>query len=453
MRWENFLPLILTYNAAAWARGVQIPLGVTFEETPAIKIFQDGGTDGSSEQWRLDEPPSANATGHLIFETVSSLLQHWPNTRYRNGHTIVPATVPPGTLLYHGTFQSVVPAVPEWVATDAEHSLGFCRGTIEAGCWHLTLATTRPLQLLYFDGSSGADFEGGTMDAQDFVAWGELRPDRTFDEHGRIADLCAWGKQYSLDGFVRMEENFEIMLCNFTSDGVRVVSFLNLPALPALESDQPPISGRAAFRTFEMMNGGHWHNRYPGDERIHLDLTRLISFYDTELVPSLVAHRVGQERWDHRLQGADAIDIAAVRMRLSKALSEHHDGSGVDWRTLYRVIIKRYADRLELLQYLLGETNSNFGRHQDEKERASKIQLQLRIMLTPYILHSSIPTHSLSSPATGLTWAEPVFRECATTHTATIVSEFGSALTSSERLMLRAAQETSREICRVVVQM
>jgi hypothetical protein len=35
--------------------------------------------------WNLDDPPHPNATGHFVFETVNSLLQHWPNTRYRNG--------------------------------------------------------------------------------------------------------------------------------------------------------------------------------------------------------------------------------------------------------------------------------------------------------------------------------------------------------------------------------
>jgi hypothetical protein len=39
----------------------------------------------NSEQWRFDEYPPENATGNLIFDTVHSLLQHWPNTRYRNG--------------------------------------------------------------------------------------------------------------------------------------------------------------------------------------------------------------------------------------------------------------------------------------------------------------------------------------------------------------------------------
>jgi len=43
----------------------------------------------------------------------------------------------------------------------------------------------------------------GTMDSQDILIWGEVRPDRYWDELKRIADACNWGKQYGLDGFVR----------------------------------------------------------------------------------------------------------------------------------------------------------------------------------------------------------------------------------------------------------
>lgn len=35
--------------------------------------------------WDLNLEPNVNSTGHLIFDTVSAFLQHWPNTRYRNG--------------------------------------------------------------------------------------------------------------------------------------------------------------------------------------------------------------------------------------------------------------------------------------------------------------------------------------------------------------------------------
>jgi hypothetical protein len=36
-------------------------------------------------QWDLGEEPAVNATGHFVFETTNSLLQHWANTHYRIG--------------------------------------------------------------------------------------------------------------------------------------------------------------------------------------------------------------------------------------------------------------------------------------------------------------------------------------------------------------------------------
>ena len=37
------------------------------------------------ENWDLTKGPAQNSTDNLIFDTVGSFLQHWPNTRYRNG--------------------------------------------------------------------------------------------------------------------------------------------------------------------------------------------------------------------------------------------------------------------------------------------------------------------------------------------------------------------------------
>ena len=41
--------------------------------------------DGDRREWNLNKLPNPNSTDHLVFETVYSLLQHWPNTRMRNG--------------------------------------------------------------------------------------------------------------------------------------------------------------------------------------------------------------------------------------------------------------------------------------------------------------------------------------------------------------------------------
>ena len=41
------------------------------------------------------------------------------------------------------------------------------------------------------------------MDSQDVLTWGEVKPDWIFEERKRLNDLCEWGKQYGIDGFVR----------------------------------------------------------------------------------------------------------------------------------------------------------------------------------------------------------------------------------------------------------
>ncbi|KAG8213369.1 hypothetical protein J3R82DRAFT_11860 [Butyriboletus roseoflavus] len=267
---------------------VQVPLDSDpqwqAEHYPAIL------RDDDIAEWSLDKLPNPDATDHLVFETVHSLLQHWPNTRMRNGHNIVPGSIPKGTLLYHGTSRKELPQGPEWVATDPEHSYLFCRdgfNHLQEGCWHLMLATTRPLKVVYFDGSSAVKLQYGTLDTQDLIAWGKSGDGGISDEWERIQDLCKWGKNFGVDGFVRMEMDFEIMLCDFTS-GVRV-AFANLVSRRSFAPMKP------GFISFDVFGAGSWHNRFPGETRVQLDLAGLVSFYDTQLAPSLTAIRAGPD--------------------------------------------------------------------------------------------------------------------------------------------------------------
>ncbi|KAJ7025557.1 hypothetical protein C8F04DRAFT_133512 [Mycena alexandri] len=421
-------------------------------------VFRGGYSATKNDSWNLNVKPNVNATGHLVFDTVSSFLQHWPNTRYRNGHNIVPGIVPVGTLLYHGRGDSNLPTIPEWTATDPEHSYLFCRGSSEAGCWHLTLVTSRPLRVLYFDGSSAAKMRDGPMDTQDIVGWGQVLPDRYFEERQRAVDLCDWGKPLGIDGYVRMEMDFEIVLCDFKA-GVEVVSMANLasqgrggpggPGRPrprdvSAFNDSVLINGPFdTAASFDVIHSGSWHNRYPGDRRIKLDLTQLVSFYDTALVPSLVARRLNLERWDHRLLGITSADVAAVMARLTQAYTyPPQTGSGVDWDTLFKVVVDRYDDRFEMVRYVLNSTSD------DTLVTAKKAMSHFRVMLQPYILHSAVPGSSIDN-----TWAAPVFKFCATSHTEYIWRSptLLAKLTASEELLLNAVEETNREICRVVV--
>ncbi|KAK0458949.1 uncharacterized protein EV420DRAFT_341001 [Desarmillaria tabescens] len=459
MRW---LAVVLPVAGLAYAAQIPLHLKPALHGETELPL----SVDTSSTNWDFNVKPNVNSTSHLIFDTVSALLQHWPNTRYRNGHNLIPGIVPVGTLLYHGRSDSNLPTVPQWTATDPEHAHPFCRGTLETGCWQLTLIATRPLNVLYFDGSSAAKMKGGPMDTQDIVAWRKLVPEWMFNESRRLADLCLWGQKFGLDGFVRMEMDFEIMLCDFTA-GVDVVSFLNLvsngrgpgrggpggpggppgkdpkgpPPPDSLSTD--PSASAGAFS--EVVHSGSWHNRYPGETRIQLDLARMVSFYDTSLVPSLVPYRFNQERWFHHLEGISDDDISAVMDRLEQAVqTAHGSGSGIDWTTLVHVIVDRFADRLEMVQYLLNSTESPDS---DDLRAAKRVQTQLKAMVQPYQLQSVVPP-SVSSD--DYSWAFPIFKLCATTHTSHIPK---NRLTRSELLILESIDETNREICRVVTQM
>ncbi|KAJ7608043.1 hypothetical protein DFH06DRAFT_1018177 [Mycena polygramma] len=444
--------------------GLRVRLGVAIALPYAIQASQAPFQLPSSRaaSWEdLRVRPDINATGNFIFEEVNSLLQHWPNTRYRNGHSIVPGTIPIGTLLYHGRANSSMPSTPEWTSTDPEHSYNFCDHEMASadntsGCWHLTVVATRPLKVLYFDGSSAANMKDGTLDAQDLLVWGDVDPARWAAEREKITKMCAWGKQFGIDGYLRMEMDFEVMLCDFHK-GVELVSADFLQSWvprhpkPPLWTPYPPPPPPEFNRTtetlrFEAVRAGAWHNHYPGETRAVLDLTRLVSFYDPSLAPSLVAHRSGKGRWDHRVQNISAADLAAVHERLKSLLDPRNTevGSGVDWWTLFRVVVDRYADRLDLLDYLLNSTT-----HHNAQTRARTVQRHLRVMLTPYILFSARPSTAADDDA----WAGPVWRACATRHTAYIRSSLNAPLTQSERLLLGALDETNREICRSVVRM
>ena len=206
----------------------------------------------------------------------------------------------------------------------------------------------------------------------------------------------------------------------------------------------------AGIRFFEAMHSGSWHNHYPGDSRIVLDLAGLVSMYDTALVPTLIPVRAGLERYDHRVLGISSEDISRVMRKLTEICSRPDPvGSGIDWMALIHVIVDRYADRLELMQYLLNFTPSD---SQELLQRAKLAQAQLRIMLMPYLLHSTVVPNASTSGVNSLQWAYPMFRRCSTTHTSEMIAQV-PLMTSSEHLLLNAVQETTKEICRITTKM
>lgn len=89
----------------------------------------------------------------------------------------------------------ISPEGPEWLAADLEHSYLFSAQLV-------TFVATRKLRLVYFDGSSAAKADFGTMDSQDILIWGKISKDKVGEEKYRIQEACEWGRKHEIDGFV-----------------------------------------------------------------------------------------------------------------------------------------------------------------------------------------------------------------------------------------------------------
>jgi len=69
----------------------------------------------------------------------------------------------------------------------------------------MTFVATRELRAVYFDGSSAAKLASGTLDTQNILIRGGLHNARPpMDDEGRLVELCEWGKEYDVDGFIRL---------------------------------------------------------------------------------------------------------------------------------------------------------------------------------------------------------------------------------------------------------
>ena len=212
------------------------------------------------------------------------------------------------------------------------------------------------------------------------------------------------------------------------------------PSWPGVPSKVLPPHIRA-------LEASSWSNRFPGDHRIKLDYSRLISFYDRDSFPSLHLQRVGQARWDHRLKGISNAELDGLLLRLEEVFTEQERESDIDWKALLHVVTNRYGDRLELLQYLL--ENATTSSEVDREAALWKAHRFVSNMLTPYILYESDPPENLTR--NDHDWAAPVFKYCASTHIQYLEASLFGNLSASERLLFNAVREVSKEICRVLV--
>ena len=217
------------------------------------------------------------------------------------------------------------------------------------------------------------------------------------------------------------------------------------PPPPGSPTPEIPPGWRGSLRSaisssFESINSGMWHSRPPGETRVKIDYSRVVSFFDPTL-SSLVQARAGKSKEKYRLDKISEADSEYIRDQLSDIFTRGGQGSGIDWGSMTQVIVDRYGGHLELLQHILRNPESK----RNVTEQVAEARSQVLIMLTPYMLTSAIPPNP-TGPV-GRSWIDPVVKHCASTHTAWAPE---TLLTPQEKVIKGAVEDVLSQICVVL---
>lgn len=341
----------------------------------------------SVEQARLNAFP--------IFNSIHSAGRQWGSSLNHNGLAMIPARVPRGNLLYHGTHSSDVNQTGlEWLAFEPEHAeifaistrgahqKFFTKGRVQqvlqdpdqrdAGSeiprsteqapvrgYLRTYQASRDLNLLYFDGMSAAKGCLGTLDTQDLVLRlinGSSPCDHQFadimtHDYARVGELCKTVTAMGYDGLLRMEAGFEVVYCDFDDGGLRLLNQLRRPFWDQMKtwyniSRLVFHAARAALQRYNgMVEAG----------RLQLDFSRMVSayFYPVNITsPEIhIEGQVSAIRPLPRLLSTSHLERCCIQRRV-REIAIPRGRPKQDWQAVVDAIISRYADRLALLAQL-----------------------------------------------------------------------------------------------------
>ncbi|QHS76460.1 uncharacterized protein SPAR_O04880 [Saccharomyces paradoxus] len=371
-----------------------------------------------------------------IFNSIRAALRQSPSDIHPVGVSYFPAVIPKGTLMYHAG--SKVPTTFEWLAMDHEFSYSFGlrspsygRKSLErrhgrfgngthgdrpkgppppdergrSSQKMLTYRAARDLnKFLYLDGASAAKTDSGEMDTQLMLS-NVIKKKLDLPDDGEnermverlyAARICKWGKPLGLDGVIRVEVGFEVILCDFSADNVELVSMLDMVhpnqylGLPSptviskeegwpldedgnlvedqLTDDQKAILEREdgwekalsnfnAVKSFNWLRAGAAHDN--GEHRIHIDYRYLVSGINrTYIAPDPNNRRLLDEgmTWEKQLEMVD---------ELEKALEVGFDATqSMDWQLAFDELVIKFAPLIKSVSNILnsdGDINESIA--------------------------------------------------------------------------------------------
>lgn len=366
------------------------------------------------------DAPLKNA--NHIFNVVHDSMRQWGSSLHHNGVSFFLATVPAGTQLYHGTSKSSPVNGTEWLAFEPEHAMVFARprwggpppplrgddekndgprihgdelrrrqlhgldggarpppGAIdedEKGEGYLhTYAAAKNLRLLYIDGMSAAKSSKGTLDSQDVLLFNRSLNTSPREgpgpgpgpggERERASKLCEMAeKEWAgrVDGVLRMEAGFEIILCKFERDLTPLrIAQVKLQLKNAKSKDQSgPKQGDKAEPSEDRKRrkggpgGGPDSSRWMravtaryegiGGNRVSLNYDKFVTAFSYDIDLFL------EDTALPRLDQLSSVELDAIRAELNALILTHDPGEpSRNWQATTDMIVTRYSDELSYL--------------------------------------------------------------------------------------------------------
>ncbi|WQF81006.1 hypothetical protein CDEST_06020 [Colletotrichum destructivum] len=378
-------------------------------------------------------PEHARENAVHIFNAVHSAMRQWGSSLHHNGLGLIPATVPRGTLMYHGTRSNSTPEGFEWLAFEMEHSENFARSWRKGrgtpppkppgkgkgkpppprrphggepiipmmegqkplgggndderpprgpggpnepvrGYFH-TYRANRDLKLLYLDGMAAGKTGMGTLDTQDTLLR-DLDEAPGFGEYDRAKEICEVVKAWGLDGVIRMEIGFEAIYCDFF-DGLDLVSVMRRPWSDQVEGgDGRGLFdwARAVAQRYDGIGGG----------RVRLGFGGMVNGLWYPLNVSNPNGRRDMPRLGRLAREEREVVLGRIEEIVKGAAWS--DGK-VDWQGVADLIVTRFGDRIEaiaddeavvedeaFLSQVLGVTNTFVDYPWDEFDSVAAVQ-------------------------------------------------------------------------------
>ncbi|KAJ5428152.1 hypothetical protein N7445_009606 [Penicillium cf. griseofulvum] len=371
-----------------------------------------------------------NKNANHIFNVIQDSMRQWGSSLHHNGVSFFLTGVPAGTQFYHGNSKASPVNGTEWLAFEPEHAMVFARprrsppphlppddagierqdgghGELrkrkhhdsdekhpgppgdhpskafdenQAGYLH-TYAAAKDLRLLYLDGMSAAKTSKGTLDSQDVVLFNDSfgdHPGQGGQESERARLACKMADNEwkgRIDGVLRMEAGFEIILCHFERDltPVRITQVKQHPEERRGHQDNCKYGGRDGSR--EEGDGKHHNSHGPkkeedgkghgpggpangpnssrwmraitaryngiGGNRVSLNFNHFVTafshnidlFQDNSTLP--------------RLTSISPEERAVLRAEVTNLIMTHHPADACeDWQAITDMIVTRYSKEL-----------------------------------------------------------------------------------------------------------